>query len=278
MNKKITSSAVTLAVAAILLVSALLAHPHSAAWFSASRQSNVGGMLATTPDQQWYESAYYYRITDLNIITDANGKHNEYCFSYHESALTHGGDDRTSFDEPLELFPYSDLSGDCQVLIEVTMTDTNPFVLAATTSTEEFLANTVAALTAAGQYTLLPTDLPLSSVIHFAIFSDVIDDTDNSQFIINENAVHANDHAFVDLTDLQNPRFDNSMEEGVTVTPNAGRKFFIYLDYYVDAVELLNEQVLLYTDAAGAASSIILGETNLEFSADFIFAPKGVGQ
>lgn len=278
MNKKIVSSAFSLVVTAIVLVAAIVAHPHSAAWFSSKRDTSANGMLATVPSGKWYESAHYYRITDLKIVTDASGKYNEYRFGYTESDLAAGEDGRTSFDEPVELFPYSDLSGDCQVLIEVTMPTADAFVLAATTSTEEFLANTVAALTAAGQYTLVPTGLPLSSVVHFAIFSDVTDDTANAEFVINEKALEGNDHSFVDLSDPANPRFDNSIEDGVSVTPNDERKFFIYLDYYVDAVALVNEQVLHYADAAGASSSIILGETNLVFAADFVFAPKGVGQ
>ena len=64
----------------------------------------------------------------------------------------------------------------------------------------------------------------------------------------------------------------------MTVTPNEENKFYIYLDYYVDSVEIINDQILEYVDAATAKdenyNTITIGETNLFFTPDFFFDVK----
>ena len=158
------------------------------------------------------------------------------------------------------------------------MATQDPFVLIITSNTSRYLGNVIYDSRISGTFNIMPTGLPLSSAVHFAILSDIENDEENSRFLIDDKHIAEHDISFLNLTDVDNPSFVNPLADGMLVTPNEENKFYIYLDYYVDSVKIINDQILEYVDAATAKdenyNTITIGETNLFFTPDFFFDVK----
>lgn len=134
---RIIESVATLTIVAIILVLSILVNCGVFAWFAQNKDVSANGMMIQALDNDVIESIRYYRVTDTIITTNSSGtKHNKYHFSYNESVLSTqyiygtSEQERDSFNTPIGMNPYSELSGDCQILIEITLTKQTPITLA----------------------------------------------------------------------------------------------------------------------------------------------------
>ncbi len=278
-------------IAGIALVFSVFAlftiNNNGVAWFSSNDKVTANGMAIQVKNDETFASINYYRVSGHTIYVENGEKHDRYSFSFADSALditetyidANGNSatrpERDSFTTPVKMYPYSDLGGNCQILIEVTAKTADPFIMTAFTETNEYLGNTIAAAIAAQQYDILPTGLPLTSVIKYAFIDDVTVDNENQEFIVYEHEIHEHERTFVTFDESGNGEFNNSGATGFEVTPNSDCKFYILVDYNVKAVEDINAKIMEYVEKAEHASTdyddIIIGVTNLLFSADFDF-------
>ena len=134
---RILESVATLTIVAIILVLSILVNCGVFAWFAQNKDVSANGMMIQALDSDIIESIRYYRVTDTIITTNSSGtKHNKYHFGYNESVLSTqyiygtSEQERDSFNTPIGMNPYSELSGDCQILIEITLTKQTPITLA----------------------------------------------------------------------------------------------------------------------------------------------------
>ena len=258
------------------------------AWFSSNDKVTANGLAVQVKCDDIFVSIEYYRVSDQIIYDEDGTKHNRYIFSFADSALdvtetyidANGNSvtrpERDSFSTPVRMYPYSDLGGNCQILIEVTAKTADPFIMTAFTETNEYLGNTIAAAIAAQDYdAILPTGLPLTSVVKYAFLSDVSIDSENQTFIVDDHDVYDHETDFVTFDESGNGNFDNPGASGFEITPNNECKFYIFIDYNVEAVEDINAKIMEYVEKALHSNEdyndIILGATNLLFSADFDF-------
>ena len=283
---QLTKSIISVVFIAILLVFALFVEFGSFAWFATLSNVSTKGPLINAYNEDTIVSVRFFRVTDHAIQTDSNGvKHTVYMFGFNQEVLktqditNSTTQERTDFETPIDMRPYSQLSSDCQILIEVTLEKSGKQNLAVSTSTRDFLGNVVASKKDAGTYDFVPNGLPLSSVFRFAIFNSI--EKDETSFIIDESVISANQKSFISHNDSTNVfSFNNAITTTpIEITPT-DNKFYIFLDYNSLLVEYLNEQVIHYVDSAeyatdGEFDTIILGETNLSFVPDFEFIVTG---
>ena len=134
-----------------------------------------------------------------------------------------------------------------------------------------FLGNIIDNKITNGLYDLVPSNLPLSSVVQYAIFSSL--DTENQAFVLEDDAIEANAYSFIQQ-DSEGYSFVTPANQNITLGED--RKFFIYFDYHRALVAYVNDKTIEYVERAEVASNneyntIILGETNLLFIPDFNF-------
>ena len=275
---RIIESFATLTVVAIILVLSILVNCGVFAWFAQNKDVSANGMMIQALDNDIIESIRYYRVTNTTITINSSGaKHNKYHFGYNESILStqyiYGTtqQERDSFDTPIGMNPYSELSGDCQILIEITLTKQTPITLAVEVGGDAFLGNLIDNKITNGLYDLIPSNLPLSSVVQYAIFSSVA--TENQAFVLEDDLIEANNYSFIQQEGA-NYSFVAPVNQNITLGED--RRFFIYFDYHRALVAYVNDKTIEYVERAEVASNneyntIILGETNLLFIPDFNF-------
>ena len=291
MNTKAKAKAqfIIAGIALVFSVFALfIVNNNGLAWFSSNDKATASGLAVQVKYDETFVSIKYYRVSDYFIYEEDGAKHDRYSFSFADSALdvtetyidANGNSatrqERDSFTTPVKMYPYSDLGGNCQILIEVTAKTADPFVMTAFTETTEYLGNTIAAAIAAQDYdAILPTGLPLTSVVKYAFLENVIIDAEKQVFIVDDHDIYDHETDFVTFDKSGNGKFDNPGASGFEITPNSECKFYIFIDYNVEAVEDINAKIMEYVEKALYVNpnykDIILGDTNLLFSADFDF-------
>ena len=296
-------SVATVVFVAILLVFTLCIQFGTFAWFAKSENVKATGFSISAHGENTIESIRYYRVSNTKIDTDETGaKHNIYMFGYDESILSSqmlikpdgtAVQERTSFETAVSMNPYSELSGDCQVLLEITLHDQAPVYLnAETAQNSDFLGNIVSNKTANETYDLDPNNLPLSSVVRFSIFTSLNTELDEqtkvNSFLVEEDVLVTQQYTFIQTKTVNEQKqytFANPYAGSHEIIP-VNRKFYIFFDYHSPLVEYLNEQILDYVDkaehaaevAGGKYTTIILGETNLHFVPDFGFHISDVAE
>ena len=292
-KRKIIASLHALIFIFLSLVLALSSQFTSRAWFSTNDKVDASGISVSSVRAGVFEEISYFRATETRLITVDGEKHNEYCFSYNEDALSfslpsgNGTPERSSFSDSVSLLEHSDRSANSQLLIRVKVQNPGQYEIALTTETEEYLGNALTERTENGPYNLAPSALPLSSVVHFAILSSaaVQDDSAEQLLSLSDTAIDAADMNFVDFTSgtgqFRSP-FSTLPNEKLTVTVGEDRYFYIFVDYYLPAIEDVVEKTLLYVDKALTVdpnyNDIIIGHTNLVFTVDFEFSVEEVAQ
>ena len=99
----------------------------SLAWFSLNNQISAGGMKVEVLYSDICESINYYRGTEMQLEGEGDDLYNRYYFSYDPAALdfkkldTDTAPERDAFTTPIQMLEYSDLTGSCQILIELKM-------------------------------------------------------------------------------------------------------------------------------------------------------------
>ena len=298
--REVYSAGIMAVVCAVALILALVAGNSSFAWFAANRRVGAEGLSVKSVDIGLCREVKYYRCTQTRLETDAGGKkYNNYYFSFAESALGFTVTDasgkatveRDSFTDSVPMLPYSDLSGHCQVLIEVVVTNPGTYTLAATTDTTTYLgtvlAEAIAAFstaTTADDVDITPTGLPLTSVVNFAILPTVTVDEEASTFSLSEQVFAPIAETFVHFdgngVGSFAPAFHDYENNRQTVTVGEDCRFYIFVDYYMDAVEDVVSKTMQYVDKALSKDSkydtIVIGETNLQFRTDFSFELEAV--
>ena len=291
---RLISSAMALSLISVLLVIAITYEFSSLAWFANNGQ--VDGTTGISVQRDGVvESVKYYRVTDVMITRDENDvKHNVYKFGFDPSVLSsqlieqtaQDGSviyvqERESFDIPIDMLPYSDLSGDCQVLLEIDLSVDGPIELSTELFSSAYLADVIRDKIDGGLYDLEPQGLPLSSVIRFAVFDDLEVDDRTDSYLVSEDDIVARQLSFVsveEVDEVEQFSFGNVLSAPSSIEPT-DRKIFIFADYYNVSVEHINEAVMEYVDAAeksatangGDYNTIVIGETNLVFISDFKF-------
>ena len=265
---------ISAAVALVITLVALFTVNDTFAWFATNEAVDAGGMEISVKNTGVFEEVNYYRVTDISIFTDTDGtKHNIYNFSYSPEAID--TTERTDFTTPVRMHPYSDLSGNCQVLIEVVAPSTEAIRLMVQTLTTEYLGNTISAAITAGRYDIDVTNLPLTSVVKYALIDSVEVDSTNQMLVVHEHEIYEHERYFISFDTNGKGAFNNPGADGFIVTPNSDRKFYILVDYDVKAVADINAKILEYAAKAVAADAtfddIVIGKTNLLFAADFDF-------
>ena len=265
---------ITAGIVLVFSIVALFAINGALAWFASNDEVGANGMAVEIKGGGVFESVKYYRVTDTAIETHSDGsKHDVYYFSTSPDELASDG--RSDFTTPVNMHPYSDLGGSCQILIEVTTKTQDPVSLAVVSPTTQYIGNVIAAATASSNFNISPVGLPLTSVVKYAVIDDVENDSANQSLIVHEHEIYDHERSFVSFDSNDNAVFANPEPNGFTVTPDANCKFYILIDYEVTAVEDINAKIMDYVDKASNAiegyKEITIGETNLIFSADFDF-------
>ena len=289
-------SFVTVSCVAILLVFSLFVNFGTFAWFSQSDKATANGLSVMVDYDNTIESIRYFRVTDTAINTDEAGtKHNIYKFGYNEKVLAdqlvsvEGADgalvevqERTDFSTPIGMNPYSELSGDCQVLVEITLSgDGDAFLSLDVALDTLFLGNVINQKRVDKTYDLDTEGLPLSSVLRFAVFTDLSTEDSSESYLVEEDAITVIEYNFIKMSKVDGETvytFANPIPSSLSLTPT-NRKIFIFFDYKSSWVEYINEQIEFYVDEAehtaaasgGTFTDIVMGETNLLFIPDFRF-------
>jgi hypothetical protein len=136
-----------------------------------------------------------------------------------------------------------------------------------------------------GTFNISPNGLPLTSVVRFSLLTSVDNNTTAKTFSISELDMLSSMYSFTTETDGE-LTFQNPLAGGIMVTPDAYKKFYIFVDYDPVSVEDITEKIIEYADAATldaknngeVYTDIIVGETNLNFTADFNFTVSKDGQ
>ena len=171
------------------------------------------------------------------------------------------------------------------MLVRIKVHEPGQYKLSLNTKTADYFGNVLAARTENGPFDLSPTALPLSSVVHFAILAStaVLDDTTGKALSLTETSINAADMRFVEFADGQasfRSPFASLTDEKLTVTVGEDCYLYIFVDYYLPAVEDVVEKTLLYVDHAllddPSYNDIIVGYTNLIFAVDFTFTLEEV--
>lgn len=289
---RLIKSIISVSFIAILLIFTLLVRFESLAWFASSENVNVTGLTVSAHGDTTIKNIRFFRVTDTEIVTLNGVKHNKYKFGFSDSVLSEqtistigpNGEivqvpERDSFEKTISMNPYSELTGDCQILIEVTLSEEENILLSIDTVTKTFLGNDINAKIQNQIYDLNPSGLPLSSVLRFAVFESVV--IDDQAFVLEDDDINANQISFIDYSEgtfsFLNP-LDADNSRAIPITPNDS-KFYLFFDYSSLFVEYINDRVATYVDQAthsaeqmgNTFTDIILGETNLLFIPDFKF-------
>ena len=290
-KRKIIASLHALALIILALIMALSSQFSSRAWFSTNDEVSAKGISVSSARASMFEEIHYYRGTQTRLLTTANGvKYNEYDFSYAPEALdfspSSGTPERSSFSDPISLPEHSDLSANSQVLIRIKMEKPGEYRISLNTQTSQYLGNRFAAQTPNGPYDISPLGLPLSSVIHFAVLTSatVQNNTTEQLLTLADKDLGSADMRFVNFANDGTATFANpfsALSNGtLSVTVGEDCYLYIFVDYYLPAIEDVVEKTLLYVDKATAANSnyndIIIGHTNLIFAVDFEFVVEEV--
>ena len=282
---RLFESVATLIIVATVLTFSILVNSGVFAWFAQSTEVEATGISISAHNDETIESIRYYRVTNTIIETTDGVKHNKYHFAYNESVLKNQfiygttTQERNSFDTPIGMSPYSELSGDCQILIEVTLSTQAAITLSVETEeNSDFLGNIISDKLANGVYDLVPEKLPLSSVVRYAVFNTL--PVENQAFIVEEDVVSEQGVSFIEF-DGTNYNFVPPANKSITLGEN--RNFFIYFDYNRALVEYVNDRTIEYVEKAevatnGSYDAITLGSTNLLFSPDFNFIVTTEGE
>jgi hypothetical protein len=298
--KKISASALSVCFVATVLIIALIAQFSSLAWFSSNKRVSAEGMQVEVLYTDICETINYYRGTETALEIVGEDRYNRYYFSYDPAALAFKvgnatTPERDSFATPIPMLEYSDLSGSCQILIEIKLKNPGTYKIGISTETEEYLGNmlleAIAAFETEGAEKIMipPTGLPLSSVVHFAILDSaandaagVQDDTEKKMISLSDKEIAPIDETFVHFTETDQgitssyaTPFHDHADNKQTVEVGEDKLLYVYVDYYLAAVEDIIEKTLLYVEGAlendPTYNDIIIGLTNLMFSADFTF-------
>lgn len=284
-KRRIAVSLHSLVFVFLALVIALSSQFASRAWFSNNDKVQAEGLSISAERAGLIEEIHYFRATETRLLSSVAGeKYNEYRFSYAASALDfslpsgNGTPERSSFSDAISLPEHSDLSANSQVLVRIKVHAPGQYKLSLNTKTADYFGNVLAARTENGPFDLSPTALPLSSVVHFAILPSaaVLDDTTGKVLSLTETSINAADMRFVEFADGQasfRSPFASLTDEKLTVTVGEDCYLYIFMDYYLPAVEDVVEKTLLYVDHAllddPSYNDIIVGYTNLIFAVDF---------
>lgn len=289
-KRKLIASIHALVLLALALTMALASQFASRAWFSTNDTVDANGIAVSAMRAEMFEEVHYYRGTETRLITENGEKYNRYYFSYNVDALNFTVPDengnpvreRTSFSDSIPMLEHSDLSANSQVLIRIKMDAPGTYAVALNTSTTDYLGALLAAKTPNGPYDIAPSDLPLSSVVHFAILNSTVvsNDATAQMLSLSDKDLGSADHKFITLTggvgSFAKP-FDK-----LTVTVGEDCYLYIFVDYYLPAIEDVVEKTLLYVDKALAADAtyddIIVGHTNLVFATDFELVVEEVAE
>ena len=283
---RLIKTIVTLFSIAFLFVFSVLAYNGSFAWMAQSTDVDANGITITAKNDSIIKTIKYYRVTNTAIDTSGAEKKNIYKFGYNENVLktqyVYGQEEnkmqeRYSFEESISMRPYSELSGDCQVLVEIALLQkVSSITIKMETATKEFLGDTVENKINNKSYDLQPDNLPLSSVVHFAVFSSL--DVENEEFLVHE-ADMVNEVCFVGGNATDGYTFSANLSDIVVNLPesNEESKFYILFDYKSAIVQYINDKIIEYVNEAtafatsngGIYDTILLGETNLCFVPDF---------
>ena len=276
---QLTKSIISVTIVAILLMFTLFIRFGSFAWFSNSSSVSAKGISITAKQDDVIDSVRFFRVSGHSI--DDTTKNHIYEFGYNEDVLKDqflsDGEtqERTSFETPISMRPYSQLSSDCQILIEVTLKSSGNANILINTPTTDFLGNIINEKITGKLYDLVPNELPLTSILRFAIFSSLT--VKENAFIVDDSVASANQKSFINFNETTKTySFNQSLKTTpISITPT-NNKFYIFLDYNVSLVQYINERIIYYVEEAETASNggydaIILGETNLIFKTDFNF-------
>ena len=292
-KRKILASLHALALIMLALIAALSSQFSSIAWFSTNDTVSADGIAVSSVRAGLFEEIHFYRGTHTHLLETATGtKYNEYCFSYDEQALAFSPNgttpERSSFSDAISMLEHSDLSANSQVLVRIKVSAPGQYRIALNTATTDYLGNLFAAqIQNNGPYDISPSNLPLSSVVHFALLSSatVKTNTQEQVFTLADKDLGSADMTFVSFTDgtgsFRNP-FLALPDQKQTVTVGEDCYLYIFVDYHLPAVEDVVEKTLLYVEKAQAANSsysdIIVGHTNLVFKTDFEFVVEEAAQ
>ena len=114
----------------------------SLAWFSLNNQISAGGMKVEVLYSDICESINYYRGTEMQLEGEGDDLYNRYYFSYDPAALdfkkldTDTAPERDAFTTPIQMLEYSDLTGSCQILMELKMKNPGTYKIGVSTETE----------------------------------------------------------------------------------------------------------------------------------------------
>ena len=310
--QEIKSRIISLVLTLCVLVLALYVFSTSTAWFTKNETNEVGTIGITTELPDAVESAYYYRGTGMGVIVDElGGRHNQYHFSYDPAVLDTqtvitGTDasgnpiyapERNTFLQPVPLLSYSDLAGDCQLLIEVHLSEAGTYTLFTDTPTTDYFGDTIKEKTeklnemiSAGTpasaedenaIKISTSNLPMSSIVHFAILTSdgVSDDTENSRFVADGDAIKNNAMRYITVEEqngVSTSTFSSPEQKTITVTED-DLHVFIFIDYYLPAVEHINALMTEYVEKCEAYEKlkgevyddIVIGESTMKFIPDF---------
>ena len=287
---RLIKSIISLSTVASLLVLSIFAYSGSFAWMAKSTDVNASGISITAKNETIIKSVKYYRVTDTVIESTSAGKQNVYKFGYNEAVLNtqyvYGQEsakvkERDSFETPIGMRPYSELSGDCQVLVEITLLKATASVSLGLSAPadSEFLGTTVKNIIENNTYNFNPTNLPLSSVIHFGVILSLGNDTATQEFIVRESNI-TQEVCFIKGNATDGYEFNHALSGSGKITGTI-EKFYIFFDYKSSLVEYINDKVIEYVDKAmvndvDLTYPITLGETNLNFNPDFeLFVQAG---
>ena len=290
--RAISSAAVSVALVTTVLIIALIAQFSSLAWFSSNERVTADGMSVQVLYEEICETVNYYRGTETRLEIEGEDRFNRYYFSYAESALdfkvndTDTAPERNSFATPVSMLEYSDLSGSCQMLIELQLKNPGTYKIGVEIDTHDYLGNILSSALENKDFSISPMGLPLSSVVHFAVLESVDVDTENETFSLTDNDIIPIDETFVHFDAEGNAEYTHAFHdhENNEYTVNIGedKKLYIFVDYYLPAVEDIVEKTQYYVDGALEADptydDIIIGLTNLVFSADFTYTIKEVSE
>ena len=130
------------------------------------------------------------------------------------------------------------------------------------------------------------TNLPMSSVVHFAILTEIENDTPNKRYIADGDIIKENALRYITVEEVDGESVSTfAKPEAKSVTVTEDNLFvYVFVDYYLPAVEHINELMVDFVDKAEAAidgyKEIVIGESTLKFSPDFSLhvAKKEVAQ
>lgn len=288
--KEIKARIISLIMTGLVLVLALFTFTKSRAWFVANHETSVDGITVTTETPDAVKTTYYYRGTGMGILVDgAGGRHNQYYFSYDPAVLATqtvqtGTDskgnpimtpERDTFFKPVPLLPYSDLAGECQILIKIELPSAGTYTLNTDTKTTSYFGDIIKNKTDNNDFTMNVTNLPMSSVVHFAILTEIENDTTNKRYIADGDIIKENALRYITVEEVDSESVSTfAKPEAKSVTVTEDNLFvYVFVDYYLPAVEHINELMVDFVDKAEAAidgyNEIVIGESTLKFSPDF---------